>query len=65
LQALAEQADLSERARRRVSATYTWRKTAQGYLSVIEGGIKAVHDRGQAMPRLDAGRLITDHLRHD
>jgi sucrose-phosphate synthase len=65
LQALAEHAVLSERARRRVSAVYTWRKTAQGYLSVIEGGIKAVHDRGQAMPRLDAGRLIMDHLRHD
>jgi sucrose-phosphate synthase len=62
LQALAEYADLSERARRRVSEVYTWRKTAQGYLSVIEDGIKAVHDRGRAIPRLDAGRLITDYL---
>jgi sucrose-phosphate synthase len=64
LQALAEHADLSERASQRVSAVYTWRKTARGYLSVIEDGIKAVHDRGRAMPRLDAGRLITDHLQH-
>ena len=65
LQALAEHADLSDRARRRVSAAYTWRKTAQGYVSVIEDGVKAVHDRGQATPRLDAGRLILDYLRHE
>ena len=65
VQALAAHADLSERARRRVSAVYTWRKTAQGYLSVIEDGVKAARDRGRTIPRLDAGKLITDHLRHD
>jgi sucrose-phosphate synthase len=65
LQALAAQADLSEQARRRVSALYTWRKTAQGYLSVIQDGIEAVHDRGQAVPRLDAGELIMDYLQRD
>jgi sucrose-phosphate synthase len=65
LQALAEHGDLSARARRRVSTLYTWHKTAQGYLSIIEQGIQAVLDRAQAMPPLDAGRRILDYLRHE
>lgn len=64
LRALAEQADLAARARRRVSETYTWRKTAEGYLDVIEDGVKNVHDRGEALPALDAGRRILEYLKN-
>jgi len=63
LQALAKHADLSERARRRVSEMYTWRKTAEGYLAVIEDGMRSARDRGPALPPLDAGGLILDYLR--
>ena len=65
LQALAAHGELSARARRRVSSHYTWHKTAQAYLSVMEDGIKAGHDRGQPVPRLDEGRRIADYLRRD
>jgi len=61
--ALAEQADLSTRARLRVSSKYTWRKTAEGYLAIIEDGIRSARDRGAALPPLDAGELIVNHLR--
>jgi sucrose-phosphate synthase len=63
LQALGEHAELSERARRRVSEVYTWRRTAQGYLSVIEDGLTAVHGRERAIPPLHAGKRILDYLR--
>ncbi len=65
LQGLAAQAELSERSRRRVSSLYTWRKTAQAYLSIMEDGIKASHDRGQPVPELDEGRRIAEYLRRD
>jgi len=65
LQGLAAQGELSERARRRVSSLYTWRKTAQAYLSVMEDGIEMRHDRGQAIPQLDEGRRIANYLRRD
>ncbi len=63
LQALAAQGELSARAQRRVSSHYTWHKTAQAYLSVMEDGVKARHDRGGAISPLDDGKRIADYLR--
>ncbi len=63
LQALAAQEDLSARAQRRVSSHYTWHKTAQAYLSVMEDGITVGHDRGEAITTLDDGKRIADYLR--
>jgi len=63
LRALAEHAELSRRARRRVLETYTWPKTAQGYLAVIEKGAAAGRKRVPTPPPLDASELIAEHLR--
>ncbi|UCH74861.1 MAG: glycosyltransferase [Rhodospirillales bacterium] len=62
LQALAAHAELSARARRRVSETYTWRNTAEGYLAVIEEGVKRAPHLGQPVPALDASERIVRHL---
>ncbi len=62
LEALAHASLLAEKGRRRVIETYTWMKTAEGYLSIIGTGAGVVHARGEDIPRLDAGGRICDYL---
>lgn len=63
LEALSAQGELSRRARRRVLEIYTWQKTADHYLAVIEEGVSSAHKRTPALPPLDARELIVEHLR--
>jgi len=68
--ALDNQADLSERARHRVLDKYTWDKTAEAYLGVIEEGVAADGEAagsaggamGKDIPALNAEDRITDYL---
>ncbi len=62
VEALENQANLARRARHRVLATYTWRKTAEGYLSVIEEGLRVTRTTAPEVPPLDASDLIEKHL---
>ncbi|HEC13365.1 MAG TPA: glycosyltransferase family 1 protein [Acidiferrobacteraceae bacterium] len=62
VEALANAPLLAEKGRRRVIETYTWTKTAEGYLSIIATGAGAVHARDEDMPELNAGGRIRDYL---
>jgi sucrose-phosphate synthase len=53
---------LAEKARQRVINKYTWEKTAEGYLSVIEQGIAVAHASTKPVPELDATGRISEYL---
>ncbi len=65
IEALENQADLARRAHTRVLTTYTWRKTAEGYLSVIEEALAVPRMSAPDVPPLDASDLIGQHLARD
>ena len=62
LEALEHYEDYAERGRRRVAEKYTWRATADGYLKVIERGIKQKRGAGQSVPELDCAERISAYL---
>ncbi len=62
LQALKDAPSLAWRGRRRVIETYTWAKTAQGYLAVAKSGAAAPGARGEAIPELDASARLRAYL---
>ena len=62
LQALERHAELSARGRARVLETYTWGKTADGYLSVIAEGLAEAGQGSDPLPALDASERIEAYL---
>lgn len=62
VEALDNQPELARRARERVLQTYTWEKTAEGYLSVIEEGASAPSCPCDEVPSLDASARIAEYL---
>jgi sucrose-phosphate synthase len=62
LRALDDHAGLSAKAIRRVREVYTWQRTAEAYLAVIEAAIKDTRGRVCAPPELDDGPRILDYL---
>ncbi len=56
---------LAEQAHQRVINKYTWNKTADGYLSVINKGAAITHAENEPIPRLDARERIEDYLKWD
>jgi sucrose-phosphate synthase len=58
LQGLDDHAALSAKAIRRVREVYTWERTAESYLAVIEAAANAPAARWDAPPELDAGARI-------
>jgi len=62
LEAVQNAPELAAQARQRVIDTYTWAKTAHGYLSVIESGAAASPGRGEAIPALDASARLRGYL---
>ncbi|MGI9384338.1 MAG: glycosyltransferase [Methyloligellaceae bacterium] len=65
LRALEHHADLSAQGQDRVLGTYTWRKTADGYLAVITEGMAAAGRDGDPPPPLDATARIEAYLTPD
>jgi sucrose-phosphate synthase len=65
IEALENQADLARRARTRVLTTYTWRKTAEGYVSVIEEALRVPRIPAPDVQPLDASDLIGQYLARD
>ena len=64
LEGLNNYGELSKKAIRRVHDTYTWRRTAEGYLSVIEAGLQGVGEKKGKPASLDATSRIMDYLGH-
>lgn len=62
IEAIDNQAELAARARARVLATYTWERTAEGYLSVITEGLRAPRVPAGAIAPLDASARIAEYL---
>ncbi len=61
-QALDDQETLARRARQRVLTTYTWRRTAENYLSVIGEAAETPRRAAAEVPKLDASALIRVYL---
>jgi sucrose-phosphate synthase len=61
-EALDNQSELARRARRRVLTTYTWHKTAENYLSVIQEAASLARGAAAPVPELDASALIRSYL---
>lgn len=61
-QALDDQEALARRARQRVLTTYTWRRTAENYLSVIGEAAETPRRPAAEVPKLDASALIRVYL---
>ncbi len=61
-QALDDQEALARRARQRVLTTYTWRRTAENYLSVIGEAAEMSRRPAAEVPELDASALIRAFL---
>jgi sucrose-phosphate synthase len=62
LRALDDHAELSAKARRRVREAYTWQRTAEAYLAVIETALKTDSTPWGAPPALDDSLRIRDYL---
>ncbi len=62
LEALDNRQVLAARARQRVLKTYTWQRTAERYLSLIERALSCEHAPASAVPPLDASRLIREYV---
>ena len=62
LQGLDNHAGLSAKAVRRVREVYTWQRTAEAYLAVIEAAMKDAPTLWEAPPELDASARIRDYL---
>lgn len=64
LKALDEQEDYAKRSQHRVESTYTWARTAQRYLSVIESGLTARTSGSAREPlTLDSSKRIRAYLK--
>ncbi len=63
LEALGNRQVLAARARARVLKTYTWPRTAERYLCLIERALSCERAPAPAVPLLDASRLIREHAR--
>ncbi len=64
LEGLKNHGELSKKAARRVHETYTWRRAAEGYLSVIEDGLQGAREKKEKPASLDATTRIMDYLGH-
>jgi sucrose-phosphate synthase len=62
LRGLDDHAVLSAKAIRRVRETYTWQRTAESYLAVIEAAAKEAPTRWGAPPEPDSSARIRDYL---
>ena len=63
IEALERQDALSRQGRARVLSTYTWSRTAEGYLEVTEQARSEGPVRGQPVPKLDASDIIAAYVR--
>jgi len=55
--------ELSAKAIRRVETVYTWKRTAENYLSVIDGAMKEGETKDAGLTDLDASQRIQSYLR--
>lgn len=62
IEAIDNHTDLAKRARQRVLSTYTWTKTAEDYLAVIEEGVASNRITAAAVPTLDASERVRAYL---
>ncbi len=62
LRGLKEYDHYSDLGIKRVKSKYTWAKTAEAYLKVIEKGAKQPRDRDIAVPELDGNKLLLNYL---
>ena len=62
LEALGNQRVLAARARTRVLGTYTWKRTAEKYISLVEHARALERAPVRAVPPLDASRLIREYV---
>lgn len=62
IKALDRQGELAVRARQRVLDTYTWQRTADRYLAVIEEGVAAPRETATGVAALDASGRIANYL---
>jgi sucrose-phosphate synthase len=60
--ALADQRGYAERVQHRVQSTYTWDRTAQGYLSVIKDTGGTAHGLREETLKLDASARLARYL---
>jgi sucrose-phosphate synthase len=60
--ALADQGDYAERIRQRVQSTYTWERTAESYLAVIEAGRRNTNTMRSNSIELDASVQLKRYL---
>ncbi len=60
--ALTEHRTLAARIRRRVDSNYTWAKTAEAYLAIIEAGYTLTSAPQHAAPALDASARLRAYL---
>jgi hypothetical protein len=60
--ALADQGDYAERIRQRVHSTYTWERTAESYLAVIEAGRRNTNTMRSNSIELDASVQLKRYL---
>jgi len=67
IEAFDRHGELSAKAIRRVGEIYTWQRTAEGYLAVIEEAMQGPAPAPAAPPpaALDAGQRIREYLRRD
>ena len=63
--ALGRHSELSAKAIRRVRETYTWQRTAEAYLAVIEAAMKDAPSGSSVPSVLDDGARIRDYLEKD
>jgi sucrose-phosphate synthase len=61
-EALDRQTELAEIGRERVLASYTWEKTAAGYLSIIEEGMARGRHKAESAPEPNAANRINNYL---
>jgi sucrose-phosphate synthase len=62
LRGIKDSARYAEKGYELVESKYTWKKTAESYLNVIEQGITQSFESGFLIPELDASALIMKHL---
>ena len=62
LEGLDNHGKISKKAMRRIHQTYTWRRTAEGYISVIEAGRLGAAEKKEKPASLAAKTRIMDYL---
>ena len=62
LQGIQNYSHFSALGQRRVETTYTWERTAKGYLRAIEAGFQAGNRPGEPVPELNAQERIARYI---